>query len=69
MLTSGGIQPILDEAAIHSEFRIQLLSYPRNTELSISDTYTLCTYIFKEVQNMPSRPEIGHLKELGYEGG
>lgn len=40
MLTSGGIQPILDEAAIHSEFGIQFLSYPRNTDLYLIYIYS-----------------------------
>lgn len=69
VITSGGIQPILDEKGIHSEFGIQLLSFLENPTSMTFDAASLYEYLVTNTENIPSEPEIGHLKNINHEGG
>ncbi|MFK7948505.1 MAG: caspase domain-containing protein [Saprospiraceae bacterium] len=69
IITSGGIQPILDEDGIHSEFGLQLLTFLENPNQMTFDAFSLYEYLTINTENIPSKPEIGHLKNINHEGG
>lgn len=69
VITSGGIQPILDEKGVYSEFGISLLTFLENPTSMTFDANSLYDYLTLNTENIPSQPEIGHLKNINHEGG
>lgn len=69
VITSGGVQPILEEDGIYSEFGKQLITFLKNPTSTAFDAFSLFQYLKLNIENIPSEPEIGHLKNINHEGG